>query len=101
MDTGLKRSIKVINRIVVHFLCGYYIKHPKLRDEQIHYVQHAHNRDFHSSIRISPFETCFENLMKAPLYFVFGKDEDSNGRSDEGRAHMLIQQIHMIHQAVQ
>ena len=53
MDTKLKRSTTfhsqtdgqtgVVNKIVVHLLCGYCNKHPKLQDDQIQYVQHAQN----------------------------------------------------------
>jgi hypothetical protein len=84
MDTKLKKSTtfhpqtdgqtEVVNRTVVHILQGYCAKHPKLWDEQLHYVQHAYNRAIHSSTQKSPFETCFGYLPKSPLDFIFGKD---------------------------
>ena len=69
MDTKLKKSttfhlqtdgqIEVVNRTIVHLLRGYCSKHPKLWDEQLHYIQHAYNRAIHSSTKRSPFEICF------------------------------------------
>ena len=54
MDKNLNKSTtfhlqtdgqtKVINRTIIHLLRGYCNKHPKLWDEQLHYIQHAHNR---------------------------------------------------------
>ena len=59
MDTNLKKSTtfhlqidgqtEVVNRIVIHILRGYCSKHPKLWDEQLHYIQHAYNRAKHSA----------------------------------------------------
>ena len=42
-------QIEVANQTVVHILQGYCAKHANLWDEQLHYVQHAHNRVIHSS----------------------------------------------------
>ena len=74
MDTNLKNSIsfhsqtdgqtKVVNRFVVHILRGYCSKHPKLWDEQLHYIQHAYNWTKHSSANTSPFEACFGYFLK-------------------------------------
>jgi len=51
MDTMLKKStafhpqtngqIEVVNRTIIHLLRGYCCKHPKLWDEQLHYIHHA------------------------------------------------------------
>jgi hypothetical protein len=59
MDTKLNRSTsfhpqtdgktKFVNQTVVLLIRRYSSKHPKLRDEQIPYVQHAYNRALHSS----------------------------------------------------
>jgi hypothetical protein len=53
MDTKLKKSTvfhpqtdgqtEVVNQTVVHLLCAYCSKNPKLWDEHLHYIQHAYN----------------------------------------------------------
>jgi hypothetical protein len=50
----------------------------KLWDEQIPYVQHAYNRDLHSSTQSLSFETCFGYLPKVPLDLMYGRDADVN-----------------------
>jgi hypothetical protein len=111
MDTKMKKSTafhpqtndqtEVVNKTVVHLLQGYCAKHPKLWDEQLHYVQHAYNRAIHSSTQKSPFETCFGYLPKSPLDFIFGKDTVECEEVDANKARRFIQQIQVIHQAVQ
>ena len=74
MDTNLKQSTtfhpqidgqtKVVNRTTIHILRGYCSKHPKLWDEQLHYIQHAYNRAKHSSTQTSPFEDLYRNTIK-------------------------------------
>lgn len=86
---------------MVNLLQGYCNKHPKLWDEKIHYVHRAYNMALHSSTQSSLLETCFGNLPKDPLDFVFGKDEDSNEKSDENKACNFFQRIQIIHQEVQ
>ena len=83
MDTKLNKiiafhpktdgQIEVFNQTVVHLLQGYCAKHPKLWDEQLHYVQHAYNCDMHSSTQIKPFEVCLGYLLKSPMDFSFKK----------------------------
>lgn len=83
MDTRLKKSTafhpqtdgqnKVINKTVIILLRGYCRKHPKLWDEQLHYIHHAYNRAKHSSTLTSLFEACFGYLPKSPLNFIFRK----------------------------
>jgi len=111
MDTKLKKSIafhpqtcgqtEVVNRNVVHLLIGYCSKHPKLWDEQLHYIQHAFNQEKHSSTQTAPFEVCFGYLPKSPLDFIFGKDVAIDGHSDIDKAQNFIEEIQMIHQQVQ
>lgn len=43
-------QIEVVNRTLVQLLRGYCGKHPKSLDEHIEYIQHAYNREIHSSI---------------------------------------------------
>ena len=96
MDTKLKKSTAfhpqtngktdVVNRTVVHLLRGYFSKHPKLWDDQLHYIQHAYNRAKHSSTQTSPFEVCFGYFPKSPLEFIFGKDVAIYGHSDIDKA---------------
>ena len=96
MDTKLKKSIafhpqtygqtEVVNKTVVHLLRGYCSKHPKLWDEQLHYIQHAYNWANHSSTNTSPFEVCFGYFPKSPLDFIFGKDFEIDGHSDIDKA---------------
>jgi hypothetical protein len=103
MDTKLKKSTdfhlqtngqkRVVNRIVVHILHGYCSKHPKLLDENLHYIQHAYNRAKHSSTQTSPFEACFGYLPKYPLDFTFGKDIAIDGQYDIDREEKFIEQI--------
>jgi hypothetical protein len=110
MDTKLKRSTtfhpqtvrqtKVVNRTMVLLLQGYCIKHPKLWDEQIPYVQHAYNQDLHSSTQCSPSETCFGYFPKVPLDLMYGKDVDSNEERNEDMARKFIQRIQQVHQVV-
>ena len=69
MDTKLKMSTsfhpqtdgktEVVNRTDVYLLRGYCNKHPKLLDQQLHYIRHAYNRVKHSFTKTSPFEACF------------------------------------------
>ena len=111
MDTKLKKCIdfhsqtdgktEVVNRTIVHLLRGYYSKHPKLWDEQLHYIQRAYNREKHSSTQTSPFEVCFGYFPKLPLDFIFWKDVAIDGHSDIGKAQNFIEKIHTIHQQVQ
>jgi hypothetical protein len=103
MDTKMKKSTsfhlqkngqtEVVNRTVVHLLCAYYSKHPKIWDEHLHYIQHAYNRAKHSSTQTSPFEACFGYLPKSPLDFIFGKDIAIDGQYDIDRAEKFIEQI--------
>ena len=84
MDTTLEKittfhpqtdeQTEMVNQTDVHFLRGYCDKHPKLWDEQLHYVKHSYNIAIHSSTQKYPFETCFGYFLKSPLDFVFGKD---------------------------
>jgi len=83
MDTQLKKittfhpqtdgQTKVVNRTVIHLLREYCNKHPKLWDEQLHYIQHAYNRAKHSSTLTSPFEACFGYFPKSSLNFILRK----------------------------
>ena len=91
----------MVNRIVVHLLQGYCSKHPKLWDEQLHYMQHVYNRAIHSSTKRSPFETCFGYLPKYPLEFIFNKDSIVNENLNEVKAMNFIDRIQLVHQAVQ
>jgi hypothetical protein len=75
-----------VNRIVVHIIHGYCRKHPKLWDENLHYIQHAYNRAKHSPTQTSPFEACFGYFPKYHLYFIFGKDIAIDGHYDIDRA---------------
>jgi hypothetical protein len=111
MDTKVKKrttfhpqtisKTEVVNRKLVHLLCGYCNKHPNLWDEHLQYIQHAYNRVKHSSTQASPFETCFGYLPKSPLDFIFGKDIVINGQYDIDRANKFIDQIQLVHQMVQ
>jgi len=92
---------EVVNRIVIQLLRGYCSKHPKLWDEHFCYVQHAYNREKHSSTQRSPFGTCFGFIPRSPLDFVFGKDTMVDGHNDVDRETRFIEQIQDIHQAVQ
>ena len=87
--------------IVVHLLRGYYRKHPKLWDENLHYVQHAYNNAAHSSTKRSPFETCFSYLPKTLMDFAFEKDDVIDGCHDAKRALKFIQKVQTIHQVVE
>lgn len=87
--------------IVTHPLYGYCTKHPKLWDENLHYIQHAYNRAKHSSTQTSPFEACLGYLPKSPLDFTFGKDVSIDGHSDIDKARRFNEQIQLVHQRVQ
>jgi hypothetical protein len=103
MDTTLKKSTdfhpqidgqtKLVNRTVVHILCGYCSKHPKLWDENLHYIHHAYNRAKFSSTQTSPFEACFGYFPKSPLDFIFGKDIAIDDQYDIDRENKFIEQI--------
>ena len=107
MDTKLKKSTtfhpqtdgqtEVVNKTVIEFLREYCSKHPNLWDEHLCYVQHAYNREKHSSTQRSPFETYFGFTPRSPLDFVFGKDTTVEGHSDVDRATRFIEQIQEIH----
>jgi hypothetical protein len=111
METKLKNSTpfhpqtngqpEVVNRKILHLLHGYCNKHPKIWDENLHYIQHAYNSAKHSSTQTSPFEACFGYLLKYPLYFIFEKDVDIDGHYDIDRENKFIEQIQLMHQMVQ
>jgi len=86
---------------VIQLLRGYCIKHPKLWEEHLCYVQHAYNRAKHSSNQRYPFETCFGFIPKYTLDFVFSKDIAFDGHSDVDKATKFIEKIQEIHQPVQ
>jgi hypothetical protein len=92
---------KVVNRIIIHLLCGYCNEHTKIWDEHLHYIQHAYNQDKHSSTQTSPFEACFGYLPKYPLDFIFGKDIAIYGHNEIDRAKKFIEQIQLVHKMVQ
>ena len=72
MNTKLKKSTafhpqidgktEVVNITVVHLLRGYCSKHPKLWDEQLHYLHHSYNLAKHSSSQTSSLEVCYRHL---------------------------------------
>ena len=111
MDTKLKKSktfhpwtdgqTEVVNRTVIHLLRCYYIKHPKLWDEQLHYIQHTYNRARHSSTNTSPFETCIGYFLRSPLEFIFEKYVAIYGHSDIDKARKFIEKIQLVHHTVQ
>jgi hypothetical protein len=69
----------VVNRTVVHLLQGYYSKHPKIWDEHLPYVNHAHNHSMHSSTQKTPFGVCFGYLPKSTMEFGFGETSKEDG----------------------
>ena len=91
----------MVKKTVVHLLRGYCRKHPKLWDEQLHYIHHTYNRENNSSTQTSPFEVCFGYLPKYPLDFIFGKNVAIDGLSDIDKARNFIEKIQIIHQQVQ
>jgi hypothetical protein len=93
-------NIEVVNKTMVHLLWGYCSKHPKIWDEQLHYVQHAYNHAMHSSTQRLSFKTCFGYLPKSPLDFSFGNDVVVDGKSDADKAMKFIQKIQLVHQEV-
>ena len=108
MHTKLKKSTafhpqtdgqtEVVNITIVHLLRGYCNKHPKLWDEQLHYIQHAYNQENHSSKNTSPFKSCFGYFPKSPLDFIFENDVAIDGHSDIDKARKFIEIIQIIHQ---
>ncbi len=111
MDTKLNKStnfhpqidgqIEVVNKTIIHLLRGYCNKHPKLWDEQWHYIQHVYNREKRCSTLTLPFEACLGYFPKSPLDFIFEKDVVLDGHSDIDRANKFIEQIQLTHQAIQ
>ena len=111
MDTKLKNrttfhpkidgQIEVVNRTIIHILHGYCNKHPKIWDENLHYIQHAYNGAKNSFTQTYPFEACFGYLPKSPLDFIFGKDVAIDGHYDIDKAKKFIEQIQLVHQMVQ
>ena len=91
----------MVNRTIVHLLIGYCSKHPKLWDEQLHYIQHAYNQAKHSSTNTSPFEAYFGYLLKLPLDFIYEKDVSIDGHSDIDKAQKFTEKIQIIHDQVQ
>ena len=67
----------------------------------MHYIHHAYNRAKHSSTNTSPFEACFWYLPRFPLDFIFEKDVAIDCHRDIDKARNFIEQIQLIHQAVQ
>jgi hypothetical protein len=85
---------------VVHLLRGYCSKHPKLWDEQLHYVQHAYNRAMHSSTQRTPFEVCLGYFPKSPMEFSFREENKEDEKNDTDKAKRFIQRIQQVHQEV-
>jgi hypothetical protein len=54
-------------------LRGYNQKHIKTWDKNLIYIQHSYNRELHTSIDNSPFETCFGYLPPSSLDIVHGQ----------------------------
>jgi hypothetical protein len=67
--------------------------HPKLWDENLHYIQHACKQAKHSSTQTSPFEACFGYFPKYPLDFILGKGISIHGQYEIDRAKKFIEQI--------
>lgn len=63
----------MVNKKMVHLLRGYCNKHPKLRDEQLHYAQHAYICAMHYSIQRSLFDICLGYFPKSPMDISFKK----------------------------
>lgn len=114
MDTRLKRSTtfhaqtygqtEMVNRTVIHLLRGYCGKHMKTWDGHLFYVQHAYNRDVHTSTGKSPFKTCFRYLPRSPIDMAFAFPStaaDSNLLKQEERARLFVERIKLIQQTVQ
>ena len=57
----------------MQLLRGYNQNHPKPWDENLIYIQHSYNKGVDTSIRKSPFETCFVYFPPSPLDVVYGK----------------------------
>jgi hypothetical protein len=91
----------VVNRTIAHLLHGYCSKHPKIWDENLHYIQHAYNWAKHSSTLTSPFEACFGYFPKSPLDFIFGKYIAIDGQYEIYRENKFIEQVQLVHQMVQ
>ena len=106
METKLKKSTtfhpqtngqtEVVNWKFIHLLIRYCNKHPKLWDEQFHYIQHAYNKAKHSSTNTSPFEACYGYLPRLPLDFIFEKDVIIDDHSDIDKARKFIEKIQLI-----
>jgi len=77
MDTKLAKSttfhlhtdaqMEVVNRMIVHILRMYNLKHPRTWDEILPYTQHSYNRSLQSSIGHHPFQVCLEFQPLAPI----------------------------------
>ena len=93
-------QIEVVNRTVINLLRIYCSKHPKLWDEQLHYIQHAYNWEKHSSTNTSPFEVCFGYFPRSPLDFIFDKYVAIDGHSDIDKARKFIEKIQVVHHTV-
>ena len=87
--------------MMIHLLCGYLRKHPNMWDENLHYIQHSYNQAKHSPTQKSPFEACLGYLPKYSLDLIFGKDVAIDGHSDIEKAKSFIEQIQLVHEAVQ
>jgi hypothetical protein len=60
----------VVNMTMVHFLQGYCSKHPKLWDEQFHYVQHAYNHAMHSYTQKNLWNYVWDTCRDHPWIFL-------------------------------
>ena len=81
---------EVVNIIIIHLLREYFRKHPKLWDENFHYIQHAYNRAKHSSTQTLPFEACLGYFPRSPLDFIFEKYVSIDGHNDIDKAKKFI-----------
>jgi hypothetical protein len=76
-------------------------KHAKFWDEHLHYFQHACNWAKHSLTQTPPFESCFGNLPKSRLDFIFGKDIVIDGHYDIDMENKFIEKSQLVRQMVQ
>jgi hypothetical protein len=83
--------------MIVHLLCMYNSKHPRIWDESLPYVQHNYNRALHSSIDHSPFQVGlgFQPLghIDVALPLASTQAESSNARFKADKATKSTERI--------
>jgi hypothetical protein len=95
---------EVVNRMIVHILCMYNLKHPRIWDEILPYVHHSYNQALHNSTNHSPFQVGlgFQPLclIDVAIPFATTQVDSAHVQSEVTKENSFIERIQHIFQQV-